>query len=94
MAAYTASRGATISPAMEDCEQNSPFIAREHMLNHVFRELHGTRAVQVHHVQFGIQICFGKKPTDTDACIYASDVNASSQRMHLIPKLFHAVPCR
>jgi putative CocE/NonD family hydrolase len=28
--------------------------SREHMLNHVFRQLHRTCAVQVHHVQFGI----------------------------------------
>ena len=63
------------------------------MLNHVFRQLHRTCAIQVNHVQFGIQICFGKKPTDTDASIYASNVDASSQRIHLVPKLFYAVPC-
>ena len=62
------------------------------MLNHVFRQLHRTRAIQVHHVQFGVQICFGKKATDTDPALRQATSIASAQRLHLLPELLYAPP--
>ena len=79
---------------MEDVNRNFPFIAREHVLNHVLRELQRTRTIQADHVQFGIQIRLCKKSTDTNARIDAGDIDVSSYGLHPIPKLFDAVARR
>ena len=56
-------------------------------LNHILGQLHRAGAVQVDHIQFGVQVCFGEKPADTDACIDAGDVDCSSLATAPDPKI-------
>jgi hypothetical protein len=63
-------------------------VPRRHLLDDIFRYMNGSGAVQIHHIEFSVEIGLGKQATNAYPSVDARNIEVPSQGHDLIPEPF------